>query len=115
MRILEYYEGILFLTSNRVEFIDQAFQSRIHVSISYNELSAESRRTVWSNLLSGSPQANEIGKDELDKLAVFPMNGREIKNVLKTAQLLASRKRVSLTLEHVQTVLGIEKRYVLDK
>ena len=40
------------------------------------------------------------------------MNGREIKNVLKTAQLLASRKGTTLRYEHVGTVLGIEKRYI---
>ena len=83
--------------------------------MAYSELTAESRRTVWNNLLSGSAQANEIGVEHLDKLAAFPMNGREIKNVLKTAQLLASRKQVPLKLEHVQTVLGIEKRYVIDQ
>ena len=42
------------------------------------------------------------------------MNGREIKNVLKTAQLLASKKKMPLRLEHVQTVLGIEKRFVVE-
>ena len=114
LRILEYYEGILFLTSNRVEQIDKAFQSRIHISIAYNELNEISRRTVWDNLLSGSPQKNEIGKAEMDKLASFPMNGREIKNVLKTAQLLASRKKEPLKLQHVKTVLGIEKRFVVE-
>ena len=83
--------------------------------MSYNELSADSRRTVWDNLLSGTPQKNEIGTKELDKLASFPMNGREIKNVLKTAQLLASKKKSSLKLGHIQTVLGIEKRFILDQ
>lgn len=83
--------------------------------MSYNELTAESRRTVWDNLLNGaSSQANEIGEEELDKLASFPMNGREIKNVFKTAQLLASKKNVSLALGHIKTVLGIEKRYLVE-
>jgi len=33
LRILEYYSGILFLTTNRVGTIDEAFKSRIHVSL----------------------------------------------------------------------------------
>ena len=41
------------------------------------------------------------------------MNGREIKNVLKTAKLLASRKEVRLGLEHIEIVLKIEKRHVI--
>lgn len=44
LRVLEYNAGVLFLTTNRVTNIDAAFQSRIHVSIEYPELSLSSRR-----------------------------------------------------------------------
>ena len=113
LRILEYYEGILFLTSNRVDNIDAAFQSRIHISMQYNELSTSSRRHVWNNFLTASSKAKKhgFGDDELDKLADYKMNGREIKNVLKTAQLLASKKGAGLGYEHVKSVLAIEKRH----
>ncbi len=114
LRILEYYEGILFLTTNRVDNIDAAFQSRIHISMQYNELSTSSRRHVWVNFLNASTKGNGHGfsDDELDKLAGYRMNGREIKNVLKTAQLLASKKGKGLGYEHVESVLAIEKRHI---
>lgn len=35
LRSLEYYAGVLFLTTNRVGSIDQAFKSRIHLSVYY--------------------------------------------------------------------------------
>lgn len=35
LRVLEYYNGLLFLTTNRVGSIDQAFKSRIHLSLYY--------------------------------------------------------------------------------
>ena len=38
------------------------------------------------------------------------MNGREIKNVLKTAGLLAGRKKEVLAVGHVESVLAVEKR-----
>lgn len=114
LRILEYYEGILFLTTNRVDNIDAAFQSRIHISMQYNELSTSSRRHVWVNFLNASNKGKGHGFSdaELDKLAGYQMNGREIKNVLKTAQLLASKKGKSLGYEHVESVLAIEKRHI---
>jgi len=93
-----------------VENIDSAFQSRIHISIQYSELSTSSRRHVWSNFLNISSQTHEFSDKDLDNLAGIPMNGRQIKNVLKTAQLLASRKGTPLRYEHVDTVLSIEKR-----
>ncbi len=111
LRILEYYEGILFLTTNRVDNIDAAFQSRIHINLHYNELSVSSRRRVWDNLLIASKGVNHCFRDfELDKLADYELNGREIKNVLKTAQLLASKKGSQLMFWHVMIVLEIEER-----
>lgn len=38
LRVLEYYSGILFLTTNRVGVFDQAFRSRIHMSFFYPKL-----------------------------------------------------------------------------
>ena len=54
LRILEYYEGVLFLTTNRVDNIDAAFQSRIHISMQYDELSLSARKQVWSNFLGAA-------------------------------------------------------------
>lgn len=39
LRVLEYYSGILFLTTNRVGHLDEAFKSRIHISLYYPPLS----------------------------------------------------------------------------
>ncbi|KAL8727171.1 MAG: hypothetical protein Q9166_006208 [cf. Caloplaca sp. 2 TL-2023] len=116
LRMLEYYEGILFLTTNRVNNIDAAFQSRIHISMEYNELSTASRHHVWSNFLSaGGSKSHGFSDADLDRLAEYQMNGREIKNVLKTAQLLAGKKRQSLGVAHVESVLAIEKRHINKK
>ena len=49
LRVLEYYNGLLFLTTNRVGTIDEAFKSRIHISlyyVSHPDLSLAFFRTV---------------------------------------------------------------------
>ncbi|KAK8151673.1 P-loop containing nucleoside triphosphate hydrolase protein [Phyllosticta citrichinensis] len=107
LRLLEYYEGIMFLTTNRVKTFDPAFQSRIHISIEYPELSMESRRTVWDNFLAQSSRPHDITDRQLHSLSLMNMNGRQIKNVLKTAQLLASRKETDLSYNHVMQVLEV--------
>ncbi|KAI9724291.1 MAG: hypothetical protein M1828_003715 [Chrysothrix sp. TS-e1954] len=109
LRILEYYEGIMFLTTNRVQAFDAAFQSRIHISLDYPDLSAESRKTVWQNFLKSMPSSVEhsISERELEKLALIEINGRQIKNALKTAQLLARKRVQKLGFEHVKTVLDV--------
>ncbi|KAK7697667.1 hypothetical protein SLS64_013297 [Diaporthe eres] len=49
LRTLEYYDGILILTSNRVGTFDEAFKSRIQVAIHYESLTKKSRRAIWRN------------------------------------------------------------------
>ena len=109
LRTLEYYEGILFLTTNRIDNIDTAFQSRIHVSLAYPDLSPESRRHIWVNF---TKQLNMQGWDErdLDEVAEIELNGRQIKNVLKSAALLSARKKEPLGRKYIDMVLAIEKR-----
>ncbi|KAK8103048.1 hypothetical protein PG984_016194 [Apiospora sp. TS-2023a] len=118
LRTLEYYEGILFMTTNRVYNIDPAFQSRIHVSLEYPDLTPASRRQVWQNFLEAASAAaaggargtTELTDADLDDLSALDLNGRQIKNILKTAQLLASRKKSPLQRSFIDTVLAIEKR-----
>ena len=52
LRLLEYYTGILFLTTNRVESLDPAFQSRVQCALRYDALDSGSRAKIWADLLS---------------------------------------------------------------
>ena len=108
LRVLEYYEGILFLTTNRIKNIDDAFHSRIHISMQYPSLSAASRRHIWNTFMS---KTTGLSDGQLDALAQVELNGRQIKNVLKTAQMLARRGngdgKVDMT--HIETILAIER------
>ncbi|CAK7242800.1 MAG: hypothetical protein STHCBS139747_004302 [Sporothrix thermara] len=47
LRMLEYYRGMLFLTTNRHDDFDNAFYNRIHVTIEYGKLTAEWRANIW--------------------------------------------------------------------
>ncbi|RTE83715.1 hypothetical protein BHE90_001729 [Fusarium euwallaceae] len=117
LRTLEYYEGILFLTTNRVKNMDSAFQSRIHMSLEYPPLDRSSREAVWRGFLNRAVSldakvtggaAHEITDEETKALAGLELNGRQIKNVLKTANLLACHKGQKLSFEHLRTVLRVE-------
>ncbi|UKZ63507.1 uncharacterized protein TrAtP1_004734 [Trichoderma atroviride] len=47
LRVLEYYSGILFLTTNRVGTMDEAFKSRIHVSLYYEPLTLAQTEKIF--------------------------------------------------------------------
>ena len=52
LRLLEYYRGILFLTTNRVESLDPAFQSRVTCALKYPPLGVDSRAKIWADVLA---------------------------------------------------------------
>ncbi|KAJ5823227.1 ATPase AAA-type core [Penicillium robsamsonii] len=107
LRVLEYYEGILFLTTNRTQNIDPAFESRIHLSLIYKELDLESRRQVWTQFLNRSSNMAAFADEQLNHVADLQLNGRQIKNVIKTAGLLAWSKERELRYEDLKTVLAL--------
>lgn len=93
LRLLEYFQGILFLTTNRVETFDEAFQSRIHLAIRYGELSAKAKRSVWRMFLE-RVQAKEgvetakFGEKDFDVLARHALNGRQVVSLLYMIQVM---------------------------
>jgi SpoVK/Ycf46/Vps4 family AAA+-type ATPase len=97
------------MTTNRMNNIDPAFHSRIHISLSYPELAPASRRQIWANFLNASQFPHSLSEQDIDGLSLVELNGRQIKNVLKTSQLLALRKGENLNKTFVGTVLSIEQ------
>ncbi|KAF5531223.1 TOB3 (member of AAA-ATPase family) [Fusarium napiforme] len=108
LRTLEYYTGILFLTTNRVGTFDEAFTSRIHISLYYPPLSQASTLAVFKVNLTRIQARFEKKKErgeaelELDELSVNEFildyftenrdarwNGRQIRNACQTALALA--------------------------
>lgn len=96
---MEYFQGLLFLTTNRVGQIDDAFISRVHIAIGYGALSPESRAKIWQGFFrklakerAGRIQITPKAKQwVLDKAASgeAQLNGRDIRNALQTAITLA--------------------------
>jgi hypothetical protein len=86
---LEYYQGILFLTTNRVGVFDEAFASRIHISMWYPGFDDVKRVKVWKAMIGRLQKERKdikvpydlnkyIEKDE--DLRKVEWNGREIRN-----------------------------------
>ncbi|KAL6825124.1 AAA family ATPase [Trichoderma camerunense] len=92
LRVLEYYDGILILTSNRVGTFDEAFKSRIQLAVHYNNLTTHQRTKIWGNFIHRLKNLNEDGidfidlEDNIERLAHKEMNGREIRNAITTAR-----------------------------
>nr|RBQ88569.1 hypothetical protein FVER53263_13955 [Fusarium verticillioides] len=99
---LEYYTGVCFLTTNRTASIDTAFQSRVDLFLPYKDLTFEARKKVWQNFINraGGTQV-EIPDEDMNKLAEMKLNGREIKNLIKSAHLLGLKNRGAIQVDRL--------------
>ncbi|PGG97394.1 hypothetical protein GX51_07364 [Blastomyces parvus] len=119
LRLLEYFQGILFLTTNRVETFDDAFQSRIHVALRYGDLTPKAKRTVWKMFLDkvrikDGLKVVPFTEADYDSLARHNLNGRQIKNSVRTAQALALNEKTPLSMEHISRVLDVAETFDQD-
>jgi ATPase family associated with various cellular activities (AAA) len=115
LRLLEYYSGCLFLSSNRsAANIDPAIASRITVLLDYPALTATGRATVWRNLLELVPNKS-FATAECDNLTKscdrlggkYEMNGRQIKNSIVLARALArERNNADVTMELLERAVA---------
>ncbi|KAI0109003.1 P-loop containing nucleoside triphosphate hydrolase protein [Nemania sp. FL0031] len=102
LRKLEYYQGTMFLTTNRIASIDSAFQSRVDLFPPYYDLTSTARREVWCNFIKRAGQDKfDVTDESLEKLAALPLNGREIKNLIKSALLLSLGNGAKVSMNRV--------------
>lgn len=130
MRALEYYAGVLILTTNRVAEFDEAFRSRIHISLYYPRLSKTSTISIWNmNLEKAKSKGLDVDTEDIMGFAeshwkdnsrkpnrnARRWNGRQIKNAFQAAIALANwdfhdgkdrgmRRRPRLRAEHFEDV-----------
>ncbi|KAK4619429.1 hypothetical protein CLAFUW4_11182 [Fulvia fulva] len=107
LRVLEYYKGILILTTNRSTHFDDALYSRIHLTLRFPSLDEDAKKAVWRNFLD--PVTVDITDQDFDELAQEDMNGRQIKNVVKMARLLAEAEEEELGVGHLMDVISVIK------
>ena len=117
LRVLEYYEGILILTSNRVGTFDESFKSRIQLSLHYEKLNLSDRRTIWRNFFQRLQTFEEVGIDfddierHINDLARNDLNGRQIRNAITTSRQLAKHQGKNLDYGDLQQVITIALQF----
>lgn len=134
LRQLEYFPGMLFLTTNRMCTFDEAFQrcarrsfpeststnvlrhSRIHVSLRYRDLDEDARRKIWRAFIAklGDTFAAPLSPAEETHLVGKGMNGRQIKNAVRTAGALASSRNEKVAFTHLKGVVDIMEQFERD-
>lgn len=97
LRLLEYYNGIMFLTTNRATVIDDAIMSRATAHIKYEIPTEDAKRIrLWKVLMA---QYNIDSLDVHKVLHVFPkVSGRSIRQLLRLSKIMADRNKTKVSI-----------------
>lgn len=105
---LESFEGILFVTTNAGERIDDAFRRRMDVVIEFRAPEPAERWSIWQLHL---PEDHALGDALLNEVTVrCPLTGGQIRNAVLHASLLALDEARPLDDEHLHSAVAREYR-----
>lgn len=116
LRVLEYYDGIIILTTNRISSLDVAVQSRMHLAIQYTDLTKDQKLKIFKQFLDKI--SDEIGDRKAidDYLSVIckkaALNGRQIRNIISSAQALAHSQQSKLSKEHILEIYDTTEAFI---
>jgi len=114
LRVLEYYRGVLFLTSNRQTIIDDAIMSRVSAWLQYGYPTGEALLEHW-RVLSDQFKVDMTPGQVSHMAKAFPViSGRTIKNMLKLARMMAMSQGVAMSTDTLKYAAGFLKMETAD-
>ena len=99
LRTLEYFNGLLFMTTNRIQDVDDAILSRCIATIQYETPSKEDAMRLWKSLAT---QFNiDLSEELIDSLSntYSKSSGRDIKELLKLTSKFCKSKKIPFSEE----------------
>lgn len=112
LRLLERFNGIMFMTTNLLDNLDEAFISRATATIPYENLTTSDRTTIWTSLLNKAEKSgieiDPIVYESIKQLAQNNINGRTIKNIIRLSYSVAmnNENRV-ITMDILKAVMSL--------
>jgi len=107
LRVLEYYKGVLFMTTNRAEAVDDAIASRCIAKIPYGVPNTIQQARIW-RVLADTAGIKITDADIREITSKHPkLTGRDVKNLLKLAQLI----RVDDKKRPMPEIINFVKRF----
>ena len=101
LKILEYYNGIFFMTTNRIKEFDIAVHSRIHVVLKYESLDGDTRIKIWKNMIADNKDVCDNDEVGCNIVRYSRLNGRQLRTVFNVASTLARKDKETMSQKHI--------------
>lgn len=109
LRMIERFEGIMFMTTNMQDNLDEAFVSRATLTLQYRDLTSKVKKCIFESIIKVIESKGitiNLTEKYLNKLSTCRVNGRMIKNIMRLAYSLALKDKV-LDADKIDTVLSL--------
>lgn len=101
---------------------DEAFKSRVQLAIHYPAINELGREQIWLEFIQDlQKQEADMNYQQLRSkigvLANSKLNGRQIRNAIRTARQLASQANQALSFDHLQKAIKVAdefEQYVVE-
>jgi hypothetical protein len=104
LRVLEYYRGVLFMTTNRGTLTDDAIISRTTARFEYEMPGEDDQISLWM-VMSDQNKVGLTREEIVEIVERLPnLSGRDIKNLLKLAMVMSANTGDRVTLKTIEFV-----------
>lgn len=118
-RFIEYYQGVVFIATNRVSRFDEGLMPRIDITFGLPPLDCSRRVGIWHNHIQdlfdegtiNAPQSADLRILAQQKWSKHDLNGHQIKKAVKTAKVLAEKKGKMLGCMEIETMLKMGREF----
>lgn len=124
LKVLEYYSGILFLTTNQIAQFDVAVESRVHIALYYPKLSQDQTTDIFMSFVKQYYDEEWVSDSAYEEIKSYAANenfsdkgfdGRQLRNIVGCAMSHAKeQKRSNLTVRDIEDVVGYVSRFQSD-
>lgn len=119
LRFIEYYQGIVFIATNRVSRFDEALMPRIDITLGLPPLDRGRRAGIWHNQIQdlfdegiiNASQSADLRLLAQQKWSKDDINGHQIKKAVESARILAEKKGKTLGYKQIEMMLKIGREF----
>ncbi|KAI0890999.1 P-loop containing nucleoside triphosphate hydrolase protein [Annulohypoxylon nitens] len=120
---LDYSQAAVFMTANRIQGLDDALNSRLHIALPFRDLDFRAQQEIWKDAIDHLDHLNEkdkaelkdwveLGLENLDDKSYTNMNGTQIRNCISAASALAKGSmNGNLKDLHIKRMLKLGKEF----
>ena len=108
------------MTTNRPGDLDEAFVSRIHITVGLKQLDPAERKKIWTIFIQdlggdsdpySNKERNILLNYAMQNFESDRLNGRQIRNTVRIALTLAQLSNTHVTTEHLEQVVRNGREY----